>query len=169
MTNGQPDLLIGLPPDEVDQVLSLGSRITLTSGAELFHMGTPADSLYLVSQGRIKLTLPMQIRGQEQDVFVEERRPVPLRVWFRRDSAAPVYAYRHRSPADGSDRPFPVGAPRALRRLSRHRLCDHAEPGCRDRPAPATVPGDVAARYGAHGRIAVRLTGGFLHETGNPN
>jgi CRP/FNR family cyclic AMP-dependent transcriptional regulator len=75
MTNGQPDLLIGLPPDEVDQVLSLGSRITLTSGAELFHMGTPADSLYLVSQGRIKLTLPMQIRGQEQDVFVEERSP----------------------------------------------------------------------------------------------
>src|ERR1039457_1341674 len=75
MTNGQPDLLIGLPPDEVDQVLSLGSRITLTSGAELFHMGTPADSLYLVSQGRIKLTLPMRSRGQEQDVFAEERRP----------------------------------------------------------------------------------------------
>ena len=38
-------------------------------------MGTPADSLYLVSQGRIKLTLPMQIRGRQQDVFVEERTP----------------------------------------------------------------------------------------------
>ena len=75
MTNEQPDLLQGLPPNEVDKVLSLGSRLTLTSGAELFHMGTPADSLYLVSQGRIKLTLPMQIRGQEQDVFVEERSP----------------------------------------------------------------------------------------------
>ena len=75
MTNGQPDLLRGLSPDQVDRVLSLGSRITLTSGAELFHMGTPADSLYLVSQGRIKLTLPMQIRGQQQDVFVEERSP----------------------------------------------------------------------------------------------
>jgi CRP-like cAMP-binding protein len=75
MTKEQPDLLKGLPSDEVDKVLSLGSRLTLTSGAELFHMGTPADSLYLVSQGRIKLTLPMQIRGQQQDVFVEERSP----------------------------------------------------------------------------------------------
>ena len=75
MTNGQPELLKGLPPDEADRVLSLGKRLTLTSGAELFHMGAPADSLYLVSQGRIKLTLPMQIRGNQQDVFVEERTP----------------------------------------------------------------------------------------------
>jgi CRP-like cAMP-binding protein len=75
MTNGQPELLKGLPPDEADRVLSLGKRLTLTSGAELFHMGAPADSLYLVSQGRIKLTLPMQIRGNQQDVFVEESTP----------------------------------------------------------------------------------------------
>jgi CRP/FNR family cyclic AMP-dependent transcriptional regulator len=75
MTNGQSDLLKGLSPDQATQVLSLGTRITLTSGAELFHMGTPADNLYLVSQGRIKLTLPMRIRGLQQDVFVEERSP----------------------------------------------------------------------------------------------
>jgi CRP-like cAMP-binding protein len=75
MTKEQPDLLRGLPPAEADRVLSLGKRLTLTSGAELFHMGAPADSLYLVSQGRIKLTLPMQIRGNQQDVFVEERTP----------------------------------------------------------------------------------------------
>jgi len=75
MTNGQPELLKGLPPDEADRVLALGKRLTLTSGAELFHMGAKADNLYIVSQGRIKLTLPMQIRGQEQNVFVEERSP----------------------------------------------------------------------------------------------
>jgi CRP-like cAMP-binding protein len=71
----QPDLLRGLSQEEANQVLSLGSRITLTSGAELFHMGAPADCIYLVVRGRIKLTLPMQVRGQEQDVLVEERTP----------------------------------------------------------------------------------------------
>jgi CRP-like cAMP-binding protein len=73
MMNGTPELLKGLPMDEAARILSLGERITLTSGAELFHMGTQADRLYLVSRGRIKLTLPMHVRGKERDVLVEER------------------------------------------------------------------------------------------------
>ncbi len=67
------DLLQGLPPGEAERVLSLGKRVLLTTGAELFHLGDAADCLYLVSRGRLRLTLPMQVRSQEEDVMVEER------------------------------------------------------------------------------------------------
>ena len=41
--------------------------------AELFHLGDAADSIYLVARGRLRLTLPMQVRNREEDVLVEER------------------------------------------------------------------------------------------------
>src|ERR1039457_4250973 len=66
------DLLKGLPPAEAERVLALGRRILLTAGAELFHLGDAAGSLYLVARGRIRLTLPMQVRNQEEDILVEE-------------------------------------------------------------------------------------------------
>lgn len=67
------DLLKGLPPAEAERVLALGKRILLTAGAELFHLGDAAGSLYLVVRGRIRLTLPMQVRNRDEDILVEER------------------------------------------------------------------------------------------------
>ncbi len=73
MTDVQPELLRDLSPEEAARVRSLAARVTLTSGAELFTMGTEADRLYVVTRGRIKLTLPMQVRGVQREVLVEER------------------------------------------------------------------------------------------------
>jgi len=67
------DLLKGLTPDEAERVLALGRRMVLTTGAELFHLGEVADSIYVVTRGRLRLTLPMQVRNREEDVLVEER------------------------------------------------------------------------------------------------
>src|SRR5215471_17870895 len=67
------DLLTGLAQPEAERVLALGKHMLLTSGAELFHLGDIADSIYLVARGRIRLTLPMQVRSREEDVLVEER------------------------------------------------------------------------------------------------
>jgi len=75
MTNGQPDLLKGLSPGDAGEVLALGTRLLLSSGAELFHLGESAEALHVIQRGRIKLTLPMQVRGREEDVLVEERVP----------------------------------------------------------------------------------------------
>jgi CRP/FNR family cyclic AMP-dependent transcriptional regulator len=69
------DLLNGLSNEDGERVLALGERIRLTSGAELFHLGGTADCIYVIAQGRLRLTLPMQVRGQSQDVLVEERTP----------------------------------------------------------------------------------------------
>jgi CRP-like cAMP-binding protein len=67
------DLLKGLHAAEAERLLALGKRMLLTSGAELFHLGDAADSIYLVARGRVRLTLPMQVRNREENVFVEER------------------------------------------------------------------------------------------------
>ncbi len=66
------ELLNGLTSAEVDQILGLGARLVIPSGDSLFRLGDPADRLFLAVSGRIRLTLPMQLRGQNENVFVEE-------------------------------------------------------------------------------------------------
>lgn len=67
-----PDLLQGLSDDQAAEVMALGNRIVVSTGAELFHLGDPADSLYVVQRGRVRLTLPMHLRGQDEEILVEE-------------------------------------------------------------------------------------------------
>ena len=69
------ELLNGLSSAEAEQVLKLGTRMVVPAGTSLFRLGDPADRLFLVERGRIKLTLPMSVRGPEEDTFVEERAP----------------------------------------------------------------------------------------------
>jgi CRP/FNR family cyclic AMP-dependent transcriptional regulator len=73
--SGQPDLVKDLSPAEAAAVMALGSKIYLSSGAELFRLGAEADSVYLITRGRIALTLPMQVQGRDEDILVEERLP----------------------------------------------------------------------------------------------
>ena len=73
MTHAQTDLLTGLSPEQVEQALAFGTRMTIARGAELFRLGEPADRIFLVERGRIRLTLPMQVRGHAEDIVVEER------------------------------------------------------------------------------------------------
>ncbi len=67
------ELLQGLTPGESDRVLALGKRIRVSAGAPLFQLGDPAQYLYLIESGQIRLTLPMQIRGREENVLIEEK------------------------------------------------------------------------------------------------
>jgi CRP-like cAMP-binding protein len=75
MTSLAPDLLRGLTPEQEAGILALGKPLILPSGAELFHLGAPADALFVVQRGRIRLTLPMELRGHDEEVLVEERAP----------------------------------------------------------------------------------------------
>jgi CRP-like cAMP-binding protein len=69
------ELLNGLSSAEAEQILELGTRLIVPSGTLLFRLGDPADRLFLTERGRIRLTLPMHLRGKEEDVLVEERSP----------------------------------------------------------------------------------------------
>jgi CRP-like cAMP-binding protein len=69
------ELLNGLSPAEAEQILELGTRLIVPSGTLLFRLGDPADRLFLTERGRIRLTLPMHLRGKEENVLAEERSP----------------------------------------------------------------------------------------------
>jgi len=73
MPDSYPDLLKSMSAEDANAVLALGLRMTLLSGAVLFQLGAEADQLYVIDRGRVNLTLPMQVFGQEQDILVEER------------------------------------------------------------------------------------------------
>jgi CRP-like cAMP-binding protein len=69
------ELLQGLAPADAAQVLTLGTRKHILSGTSLFRLGELAQCLYLVENGQIRLTLPLHIRGREEDVLIEEKGP----------------------------------------------------------------------------------------------
>jgi CRP/FNR family transcriptional regulator, cyclic AMP receptor protein len=73
MAHEQSELLKNLSAEDVQRILALGTRVVLPTGASLFRLGDPAERLFLIERGRIRLTLPMQVRGNEEDVVVEER------------------------------------------------------------------------------------------------
>jgi len=75
------ELLNGLSSAEMEQVLGLGTRLTVPSGTSLFRLGDSADRLFLTERGRVRLTLPMQVRGKEEDILVEERSPGQIVGW----------------------------------------------------------------------------------------
>jgi CRP-like cAMP-binding protein len=73
MAHEQPELLKDLTNEEVQHILALGTKSTVPMGAPLFRLGEPAERLFLIERGLIRLTLPMKVRGNEEDVIVEER------------------------------------------------------------------------------------------------
>src|SRR3974377_1763089 len=71
----QHELLVGLSSSEVEQVMALGTKTTVPSGGLIFKLGYPADRIFLVERGRIRLTLPMLLRGRDEEVLIEEKSP----------------------------------------------------------------------------------------------
>jgi CRP-like cAMP-binding protein len=75
------ELLNGLTDHEAGAIAALGSRVRLAAGDTLFPLGAPAESLFVVELGRVALTLPMQVRGREEDLLVEEALPGEMLGW----------------------------------------------------------------------------------------
>ena len=73
MASVQHDLLKGLSEEDASRFLALGMPASLSARQTLFRLGAEADKAYLVVRGRIALTLPIQIRGGEEDILVEEK------------------------------------------------------------------------------------------------
>lgn len=84
------DLFKDLTPAESDTVLALGSRLKLSHGQELFHLGDTANSLFVIERGRLRLTSPMEVLGRRQDILVEERSAGQTVGW---SALTPPYRY----------------------------------------------------------------------------
>ena len=68
-------LLEGLTEEQAAKVLALGQRRQIPSGTVLAPLGGEANSLFLVERGRIGLSLPLNLLGEQKDVFLEEKCP----------------------------------------------------------------------------------------------
>ena len=75
MRHERPELFHGLPEEQVDRVLSQGHRLSLHGGDQLFALGGDAGQIFIIRRGHVRLTLPMQVRGQEEEVLVEDMGP----------------------------------------------------------------------------------------------
>jgi SulP family sulfate permease len=81
MSPNHIDLLTGIAPAEAHRVMALGTVVNLGAGGVLFQLGDVAEAVYLIRRGRIALTLPLQVGGGKQDVFIEERAPGQTLGW----------------------------------------------------------------------------------------
>lgn len=73
MLGNESDFLKGLTPDDSKLILALGKPRALNPGDVLFDLADEATSLYLVVEGRVDLTLPLRVGGEDEHVSVEER------------------------------------------------------------------------------------------------
>jgi CRP/FNR family cyclic AMP-dependent transcriptional regulator len=75
MINRDAELLTGLHPRDVAEVLALGHPVALATGDKLFRLGEEANHLYIINRGRIALTMPMAVRDKDEDILIEELAP----------------------------------------------------------------------------------------------
>lgn len=68
-----PEFLAGLDEQAAAEVLALARPVRLEAGAIVFALGEEATNLYVVERGLVKLTMPMQVAGREENVLIEER------------------------------------------------------------------------------------------------
>lgn len=144
------ELLNGLSSAEADQVLALGTRMTVPSGGSLFRLGDAADRLFLIERGRIRLTFPMLVRGREEEVLIEEKGARRNGGLVGAGSSVPLHPFRDSAAGNGSDRVAAGEALRLLRALACSRFQNRHESGHPCGTTSATCPGDVDARNGTH-------------------
>lgn len=69
------ELMEGLSDELAGKMLHLAQKEDLPAGTLLFRLGEEAQYVYVVERGRIRLSLPIRIRGKEEDLLVEEMSP----------------------------------------------------------------------------------------------
>jgi CRP-like cAMP-binding protein len=73
MPTPQTDLMAGLTEAEADELMALGESISVPAGGMVFEQGGLAERVFQLVRGRVTLTLPIQVRGKEEKVLIEER------------------------------------------------------------------------------------------------
>ncbi len=75
------ELFRGLTSIQLEKLANLAKVMPASSGSSLFRLGDTAESLYLVSSGRVALTLPIDLEGLPQDLTVDEKGAGELVGW----------------------------------------------------------------------------------------
>lgn len=66
-------LLDGVFEEDIAKILALGHSVVVKAGEEFIALGGQASRFYLVRRGRVRLTMPMTVRGDEREILIEEK------------------------------------------------------------------------------------------------
>lgn len=75
------ELLVGLNDAELELVASTATRVEFPAGSRLFELGGEANELYLVAEGEVALTLPIEVGHLERDLRLDEKGAGALVGW----------------------------------------------------------------------------------------
>ncbi len=75
------DLLRGLSVEDRRPFDALGEIVVTGSDEVLFRLGDVAERLWFVRRGRLSLTMPIELRGEQHEAFVEEKGPGDMVGW----------------------------------------------------------------------------------------
>jgi len=67
------ELFSGMKADHLSKMLEIARKETIPSGEYLFLLGTAADRLFVVLEGRIETCFPLSFGGSVKDVAVEPK------------------------------------------------------------------------------------------------
>ena len=113
---GAYQLLAGLSPEQAQRVVDLGEVISLGPETQFITLGERAKNLYLIRSGRIALSKPISLRGEERDILLEEKDPGNTVGW---SAFVPPYLFTLNARAV-VDTELIVISGAALRELSHH-------------------------------------------------
>ncbi len=77
----QTDLFAGLDERESAAVASIGRVRVARAGSSLFRVGDVAESVYVVKEGRVDVTVPLVVSGEPREVRYESLGPGDTLGW----------------------------------------------------------------------------------------
>lgn len=75
------ELFRGLPGAALERLAALAEPGPVASGTALFRLGDPAERLYAIARGRVALSLPIEVRGAQEELTVDEKGPGEIVGW----------------------------------------------------------------------------------------
>jgi CRP/FNR family cyclic AMP-dependent transcriptional regulator len=75
------ELFAGLSDAQRRSVTGLARERTAGAGEVLFRLGDRADAFYVIRRGRVELTFPLMVRGEEKEARFQSLEPPRTLAW----------------------------------------------------------------------------------------
>jgi CRP-like cAMP-binding protein len=80
-TLNQASLFQGLSGEGRDRLAAVARQFSFQKDEQLFRLGDTVDTLYVVTEGVVELTMPLKVLGVAKEVVIEELSPTSALAW----------------------------------------------------------------------------------------
>lgn len=121
-TLGEAELFAGLPDETCRTIAGLSRRRSATAGQLLFRLGDPADELFVIRRGRVDLTFPLLVMGEEKETRFQSLEAGKTLAW---SGLVPPYRLTMSARASTDVELFAFERAHLLRHLAEHPAVGH--------------------------------------------